>query len=189
MAVNHDEGLTHLLTSPVSRRAALRSVGGAGIATALGIAAYRGAGAAEAAVSATPIEPNAGSWQTWVLKSGDQLRLPPPDDAAAAGELAELEALAAGRDAAARDRIAYWDAGAPAYRWNELAIQHLQSNGIGGPRAARAMALLNVAIADATIAAWDSKYAHNRPRPAEVRPALPTVIRLRPALPTRPSTP
>ncbi len=38
------------------------------------------------------------------------------------------------------------------------------------------MALLNVAIADATIAAWDSKYAHNRPRPAEVRPALTTVI-------------
>ena len=160
----------------VSRRAALRGLGGAGFATALGLAAFRGVGAAEATASAMPIEPDAGSWKPWVLASGDQFRLLPPDDAAAADELAELEALAAQRDAAALASIAFWDAGAPAYRWNELAIQHLQSNGIGGPRAGRVMALLNVAIADATIAAWDSKYAHNRSRPATAKPALVTAL-------------
>jgi membrane-associated phospholipid phosphatase len=84
--------------------------------------------------------------------------------------------LATGRDAAALDQIAYWDAGAPAYRWNNLTIQHLLASGIGGPPAARVLTLLNVAISDATIAAWDSKYAHNRPRPAEARPALATAI-------------
>ena len=28
------------------------------------------------------VEPNGGSWKTWVLSSGSQLRLPPPPDAA-----------------------------------------------------------------------------------------------------------
>ena len=40
----------------------------------------------------------------------------------------------------------------------------------------RMMALLNVAIYDATIAAWDSKYAHNRRRPAEIDPTLATAM-------------
>src|SRR5687768_3951118 len=93
----------------VSRRAALRGLGGAGFATALGLAAFRGVGAAEATASAMPIEPDAGSRKPWVLASGDQFRLPPPDDAAAADELAELEALAAQRDAAALANIAFWD--------------------------------------------------------------------------------
>ena len=48
------------------------------------------------------------------IASGAGLRLPPPPDAAATtAEVAELEALAAERDAAALDRISYWDAGAP----------------------------------------------------------------------------
>ncbi len=74
------------------------------------------------------------------------------------------------------DRIAFWDAGAPGYRWNELAIQQLIQNGIAVGRASRALALLNVAIFDATVAAWDSKFTHNRPRPAEVRSAIATAI-------------
>lgn len=177
-------------SASLSRRAALRGLGGAGAATTLALAGHGRTGTAlgrtnaiDAMAAPSMIEPDAGSWQTWVLSAGDQLRpAAPPDDAATQAELDELEELATDRDAAALARIAYWDAGAPAYRWNNLAIQHLQSNGIGGPRAARAMALLNVAFADATIAAWDSKYAHNRPRPAVARPALAT------ALPT-PSSP
>jgi len=34
------------------------------------------------------------------------------------------------------------------------------------------MSLLSVAIYDATIAAWDSKYTYNRPRPSVAEPAL-----------------
>ena len=33
-----------------------------------------------------------------------------------------MQALAAQRDTAALERISYWDAGAPGYRWNEIAI-------------------------------------------------------------------
>jgi hypothetical protein len=48
--------------------------------------------------------------------------------------------------------IRYWDAGAPGYRWNEIAIAHALKEGMA-LRAYRMLALLNVAIYDATIAA------------------------------------
>ena len=48
------------------------------------------------------------------------------------------------------------------------------------------LALLNVAIYDATIAAWEAKYAYNRPRPAAFDPALPTALPT-PASPSYPS--
>jgi membrane-associated phospholipid phosphatase len=141
---------------------------------------------AGALASAGQQEADAGAWPTWTLGSGQDLRLPPPPDAAAtAAEIAELEALAAQRDAAALDRISYWDAGAPGYRWNELTIKHTQAKGIGGGTAGRIMALLNVAIYDATVAAWDTKYAHRRPRPAEFKPGLATAL----ATPASPAYP
>ena len=40
----------------------------------------------------------------------------------------------------------------------------------------RMLALVNVAICDATVAAWDAKYAYNRPRPSEADPSLTTVV-------------
>ena len=122
--------------------------------------------------------PNAGTWKTWVLSSGRELRLaPPPDQTTTENELTELESLAQQRNAAALEQIYFWDTGSPGFRWNELALQQALKNGIGGPRASRIMALLNVAIYDATIAAWDSKYAYNRPRPSVESPletAIPT---------------
>src|SRR5215470_12312271 len=56
------------------------------------------------------IEPNAGTWKTWLLRSGNQLRLPaPPSDATSRDEIAQLQNMVAQRDPKALDRIAYWD--------------------------------------------------------------------------------
>ena len=181
---NHAERQAYTRHATVSRRAALRGIGGVGMAAALGIGAGDRVLAAEAAATATPIEPKAGSWTTWLLPSGDHLRpAAPPDDAATDAELAEL---AADRDAATLDRISYWDAGSPGYRWNEIAMQHTLKAGHGPGDAYRTMALLNVAIYDATIAVWDAKYAHNRPRPAVADPSRSTAIPT-PASPAYPS--
>jgi membrane-associated phospholipid phosphatase len=161
----------------VSRRDALRGLGGAGMAAALGLAAPHGLRASEA-LPATTIEPEAGAWRTWLLTSGDQLRPEaPPDEATTSDELDALHAKAADRDAAALDRISFWDAGSPGYRWNELAMQETVRTGMA-LESYRAMALLNAAIYDATIATWDAKYAYARPRPAlidaELGAAIPT---------------
>ena len=136
------------------------------------------------------VEPGAGAWKTWVLRSGDQLRLPaPPDTAGTAAELAQVQALASQRDAA-RNTIRFWDAGAPNYRWNELALSKLPAapgtNGPPGAQAFRGMALLSVAVYDAMVAAWDSKYAYGRPRPGALDPSLTTAVPT-PASPSYPS--
>ncbi|HEY8447513.1 MAG TPA: vanadium-dependent haloperoxidase [Thermomicrobiales bacterium] len=187
MTSTNDKRTTKLPTGPVSRRRALLGLGGAGVATALAVTSSGRASAnQEASVAGgAPIEPNAGSWKTWVLTSGDQFRLPAPNEATTESELDELEELASGRDAMALDQIAFWGCGAPSYRWNQIAVQHLLEKGVPVVRAARALALLNVAVYDATIAAWDSKYAHNRPRPAAARSTLMTAA----ATPNSPAYP
>jgi membrane-associated phospholipid phosphatase len=163
-----------------NRRTTARGLLTASVLAATGGLSVRAAAAA-ARPAAVPVEPGAGGWSTWVLRSGGELRpSPPPTGAAASGELAELKALAGQRDATAVDRIGYWDAGAPGYRWNELAT----AQAIRAPvavRGYRTLGLVNVAIHDATVAAWAAKYAFNRPRPAEADPSLVTV------LPTPPS--
>ena len=161
--------------SRMQRRTALKlgvaATVAAGMAT--GVAPGPESPRAFAAAPGGPVEPGAGSWKTWVLTSGSELRLPPPPDSA--GEVGEVRAQAAQRDAQAIDRIEYWDMGAPATRWNEIAI----TEGIRARmtlRNYRVLALVNVAMADATIAAWDSKYAHNRARPSEVDPSISTAV-------------
>ena len=42
--------------------------------------------------------------------------------------------------------------------------------------ASRRLALLHIALADAMIAAWDSKYAYSRSRPTSLDGTLPTVV-------------
>jgi hypothetical protein len=72
METTHDPRLT-MLTGSVSRRTALHGLGGVGLATALGLATPHRTLASQASPEAM-IEPEAGSWKTWILESGDQLR-------------------------------------------------------------------------------------------------------------------
>ena len=135
-------------------------------------------------VGSAQIEPNAGKWKTWVLTSGDQLRLPPPpDQAATRAEIAQLKDIAKQRNAGTLERIIWWNAGPPGYRWTSIAIPP-------GPASAtlhsRIMALLSVAIYDATVAAWDSKYAYNRLHPTAFDPSL-TAALPNPQSPSYPS--
>jgi membrane-associated phospholipid phosphatase len=64
--------------------------------------------------------------------------------------------------------IAYWDAGAPSYRWIQITAQMVASANLAPTLSTRAMALVSAAMYDATVAAWDSKYAYNRLHPADV---------------------
>lgn len=127
--------------------------------------------------SSPPIEPEAGRWQTWVATDVATLRPPaPPDQAATQAEIVELKTLAAQRDAAARQQVAYWDAGSPSYRWIEIALAQFKSKPFPPLRISRGMALMNVAIYDAMVAAWDAKYTYRRPRPSLVDPTLTTLV-------------
>src|SRR5262245_61496243 len=99
-----------------------------------------------------PIEPKAGTWKTWVVTSGKDLRVRPPPDSTAA-ELKQLRELVAKNDAQAVAEIRFWDAGSPGYRWIELVNDRLLANQTI-PNAHRVYTYLTMAIYDATIAAW-----------------------------------
>jgi membrane-associated phospholipid phosphatase len=132
------------------------------------------AGIASGQSGGRQIEPLAGTWKTYVLGSGAELTVAaPPNEPSRSGEIAWLKSLPDDRNPIVRDQIRYWDAGAPAYRWIEIALNTALVRRPGARQPVyRTMALLNVAMHDATIAAWASKYAHRRPRPSEADPTL-----------------
>jgi membrane-associated phospholipid phosphatase len=132
--------------------------------------------ALKASTRSSPVEPGAGAWQTWVAASGTQIQTPaPPGPKATKEEVVELLSLQARRGEGELETIRYWDSGAPPYRWNQLAFK-VATDSQSGVVTERMLALLNVAIYDATIAAWRSKYQHRRRRPAEVEAKLSTAV-------------
>ncbi|MBM3226513.1 MAG: vanadium-dependent haloperoxidase, partial [Candidatus Tectomicrobia bacterium] len=132
---------------------------------------------ASAQIATGPIEPGAGAWRPWVLASGQAFRLgAPPNTQATATELQELRALAKQRDTDTLERIRSWDFWSPAHRWNELLIETRSAQNLNGVDGLRAFTILNVAIHDAMIAAWDSKYTYNRRRPGEADAHLATAL-------------
>jgi hypothetical protein len=110
---------------------------------------------------AAQVEPDAGNWKTWFISSGKSYRLPGPG--AFKEEIGEVLTRQQDLDSAGWQQILYWNAGAPGYHWQEMMTKLWQNDTSAG--AAIANMLMNVSIYDATIAAWDTKYAFKRPRP------------------------
>ncbi|WP_119071482.1 phosphatase PAP2 family protein [Aggregatilinea lenta] len=113
----------------------------------------------------------AGAWPTFLIESANSMRLdaPPGDDAA---EIEELQGYLDEVDDAMRAQIRYWNASVPAYRWNKLASEEYFDRAVPTAGATYGLALMNVAIYDATVAAFDSKDASMRERPSEADPML-----------------
>ena len=114
-----------------------------------------------AATLPAQVEPYAGTWKTWFISSGKDYRLPAP--APWKPQVARVLEQQQNLDSAGRQQIVYWNAGAPGYRWQEMISKlWMYDTSYQGPLA---YLLLGVATYDATIAAWDTKYAWKRPRP------------------------
>jgi membrane-associated phospholipid phosphatase len=130
-----------------------------------------------AATASDQIEPGAGRWRTWVISSGADFRAPaPPNPAQTQAELRDMADLIQLNGAAERSQIAYWDAGAPAYRWMDL----INARATGGQPlttyAHRVYTYVALAMYDATVATWDSKYYYNRRRPTDVKHNLAAAV-------------
>jgi hypothetical protein len=92
---------------------------------------------------------------------------PPPEGAAAAEELAEVQRLVAARTEAGMERARWWNAGGPAYRWSRIAVEEMLDNFVTIPLAARHLALVHAAISDAVVTASASRQTYTRKRPTE----------------------
>lgn len=121
------------------------------LAAVLGMATY----------SIAQVEPEAGTWKTWFISSGEAYRLPPPPSGKE--EIAQVLPRQKALDANGYQQIAYWNAGSPGYHWQEM-MANLWKNDTSRYGALANM-LLGVATYDATVAAWVAKYAYKRPRP------------------------
>lgn len=122
-----------------------------------------------------PQEPLAPTWRLWVMESADQFRPVPPPAFGTPAFASQLSAVqeAVARCTLAQERAANFWQGAPASTvWDTFAIDLISRNGLDLPHAARVLALMGIAIADAEIAAWDGKYAYWAARPITIDPEL-----------------
>jgi membrane-associated phospholipid phosphatase len=153
------------------------------VIAAVAIAVSVGDRAAAQQATSLQIEPTAGIWRTWSIASGSAVSVAAAPDAAATR--AEIDALKQqlARDGNSLDNVAYWDRGWPGYRWQEIALAELQAD--PRPNTWRSMALVSIAIHDATVATWRAKYQHARSRPSDVDPTIVPAV----AVPRSPSYP
>ncbi|MDF3043662.1 MAG: phosphoesterase PA-phosphatase related protein [Thermomicrobiales bacterium] len=121
---------------PVTRRAVLGSVLAASTALAF-----------PAGVRFATAESNgsSGLWRTWLLTTGDELR-PAKPAPPTADELSELVALQGQRTASTLATTVFWNDPTVVLPWTNLALDLIRVHQPNPVRAARALALLHVAL-------------------------------------------
>jgi len=122
----------------------------------------------------------AGSWKTWVLASGREIRLPQPAPANSlqmSTELAQLHRAQRERTEAQMAAARYWDTGPATRRWTEIQLDMIKTHRPNPPRASRGLALAHLAMYDALVAAWHTKYLYNYSAPNGVDPTLTPTVR------------
>ncbi len=142
-----------------------------------------------------PMLPNFGAVQAWTMSAPELAALdpPPPPSTSSAQmreELAEVKRVAGNLTRAQLAVALKWNDGAGTYtppgHWNDIAAEYVRDARMSEVRAARAFALLNVAMHDAAVGCWRVKYRHFNPRPAQLDPSIKTTIGL-PNFPAYPS--
>jgi hypothetical protein len=121
---------------------------------------------------APPLEPFAGTWRPWNLRSGDELRpSAPPRYLGRVHRAAIQEVYEVARTLTERQReiALFWDDGAgsetPPGHWNRIALELIERARLSPQQAAFALAVLNTTQADAFIACWNAKFTYWTKRP------------------------
>lgn len=127
-----------------------------------------------------PTDPEAAKWKPWVLSSNSQFRPPPPPAYNSAGFKTAAQELIDLKKNLTEDqkRIAkFWEGAAGSVQPGGItlgvAMADIEKATAEGdvatrwtiPQAARAMAMINVTLADGGISVWDAKYFYWYPRP------------------------
>ncbi len=117
----------------------------------------------------------AANWKTWLLDNEKQINISAaPAVAQSKAELQSIKQGIAKLDQKKITQIKYWDAGAPAYRWNQIVLGLVDQNPLSQLRMPSSW--MNIAIYDATILAWKEKLKYKRKRPGDLDPMIKPVI-------------
>ena len=134
-----------------------------------------------------PMLPFFGKVQTWMMTSADIAaeRPGPPPSTSSAQMAAELAEVRNAVENITRDQLATvhkWADGVstptPPGHWDAIAVPYISAAHYSEVRAARALALLNMAMHDAAVGCWDTKFAYFNPRPSQLDPRVQTLVGL-----------
>lgn len=110
------------------------------------------------------------------------LRPPPPPSVNSEKMIRETEEIYQIMKNPSREHIAtvhFWADGAGTYtppgHWNAIAADDFLTKNFSEVRWARNMALLNMALMDAAIVCWDTKFHYYNPRPSQLNPEIKTI--------------
>lgn len=127
--------------------------------------------------------PGWGRVEPWLMRAAVDFRAPqPPGVGSPVFQTAihEVRTVADSRTAEQVLLAQYWDLGVGAISvpgmWDQIGIEAMTQAHFSQPRVARALALANMAMMDASIACWESKYHYRVPRPKMVDSDVETVM-------------
>ena len=128
-----------------------------------------------------------GNVRAWMMTPEDIVRerpAPPPSTSSAlmAREVAEVRRATDSGNRRELEIANFWADGpstpTPPGHWNFIAAPHIRKADLSEVRTARVFALLNMALHDAAVACWETKYFYFNPRPSQLDPELKTTIGL-----------
>jgi hypothetical protein len=124
-----------------------------------------------------------GNVRTWCIPSGASVRPgPPPAPGSPEFEtdVAELKDIADNLTDEQRGIANFWADGVGTYtppgHWNRIAGESILAMRCNPLRTARVLAYLNMAVADAGISCWETKYYYHYPRPVEAIPGFKSLL-------------
>ena len=132
-----------------------------------------------------PMLPLFGQVRAWNMTPADILaeRPPPPPSTGSQqmkDETAEVKRTVEHLTSAQLAIAQKWNDGAGTYsppgHWNDVALEYVRDAKMSEVRAARVFALLNMAMHDAGVGCWESKYHYFNPRPSQMDPSIKTQI-------------
>ena len=134
-----------------------------------------------------PMLPFYGLVQAWMMTPDDIVSErpgPPPSTSSAQmrQELATVKSAVKNVTRSQLSTVYKWADGVntptPPGHWDFIAESYIVAANFSEVRAARALALVNMALHDAAVGCWDVKYAYFTPRPSQLDPSIRTVIGL-----------
>ncbi len=134
-----------------------------------------------------PMLPLFGNVRAWMMTPADIVRERPGPPPSTSSELMAREVAEVRRyvDHGTREELAianFWADGpstpTPPGHWNFIALPYIRKAEMSEVRAARVLALLNMALHDAAVGCWETKYFYFNPRPSHMDPELKSIIGL-----------
>jgi len=138
----------------------------------------------------SPLEPAWGRVTPFLMDSGSQFRPAPPpamESPTYVNDYLEIKDIGAANSSARssmQTEVARFWVATAAQLWNQVARQVTVARHLEPSEAARVYLLLNLAGADATIAAWDAKFTYKQWRPVTAIRSTPTGSVTTPSDPT-----